>query len=154
MAKKSETKNAKSDNSSSTADTSNAETSSADTSKSDTSSASSESTGKVGGGGSSVPTRPISYFASISTDEYRSGWDSVFGKGGKKLKGSTARRPSKSVSKLPMTITLHGDDLDDNIREQLEAVFRQQAKKKRLNYDKLSGNGQVTLQVSCRISGT
>ena len=53
-----------------------------------------------------------------------------------------------------MTITLHGDDLDDNIREQLEAVFRQQAKKKRLNYDKLSGNGQVTLQVSCRISGT
>ena len=153
MAKKSETKNAKSDTSSSTADTSNSETSSADKSKSDTSSANSESTGK-GGGGSSAPSRPISYFASISTDEYRSGWDSVFGKDGKKLKGATAKRTNKSVSKLPLTITLHGDDLDDNIREQLEAVFRQQAKKKRLNYDKLSGNGQVTLQVSCRISGT
>ena len=107
-----------------------------------------------GGGGSSAPSRPISYFASISTDEYRSGWDGVFGKGGKKLKGATANRTNKSVSKLPLTITLHGDDLEDNIREQLEAVFRQQAKKKRLNYDKLSGNGQVTLQVSCRISGT
>ena len=143
MAKKSETKNAKSDTSSSTADTSNSETSSAN----------SESTGK-GGGGSSAPSRPISYFASISTDEYRSGWDSVFGKGGKKLKGATAKQTNKAVSKLPLTITLYGDDLDDKIREQLEAVFRQQAKKKRLNYDKLSGNGQVTLQVSCRISGT
>ena len=149
MAKKSEIKNAKPDTSSSTADTSKSETSSANTSKSDTSSANSESTGK-GGGGSSTPSRPISYFASISTDEYRSGWDSVFGK----LKGATAKLTNKSVSKLPLTITLHGDDLDDNIREQLEAVFRQQAKKKRLNYDKLSGNGQVTLQVSCRISGT
>ena len=152
MAKKSETKNAKPDTSSSAGDTSNSETSSADTPKSDTSSANSETTGK-GGGGSSAPTRPISYFASISTDEYRSGWDGVFGKGGKNLKGATTKRTNKSVSKLPLTITLHGDDLDENIREQLEAVFRQQAKKKRLNYDKLCGNGQVTLQVSCRISG-
>ena len=153
MAKKSETKNAKPDTSSSVGDTSNSETSSADTPKSDTSSVNSETTGK-GGGGSSAPTRPISYFASISTDEYRSGWDGVFGKGGKQSKGATTKRTNKSVSKLPLTITLHGDDLDYNIREQLEAVFRQQAKKKRLNYDKLSGNGQVTLQVSCRISGT
>ena len=153
MTKKSETKNAKPDTSSSTADTSNSETSSADKSNSETSSADSEPTGKSGGG-SSAPSRPISYFASISTDEYRSGWDGVFGKGGKNLKGATAKRTNKVVSKLPLTITLHGDDLDDKIREQLEAVFRQQAKKKRLNYDKLSGNGQVTLQVSCRISGT
>ena len=153
MAKKSETKNAKPDTSSSAGDTSNSETSSANTPKSDTSSANSETTGK-GGSGSSAPTRPISYFASISTDEYRSGWDGVFGKGGKHSKGATTKRTNKSVSKLPLTITLHGDDLDENIREQLEAVFRQQAKKKRLNYDKLCGNGQVTLQVSCRISGT
>ena len=58
----------------------------------------------------------------------------------------------KTPKKLPLTITIHGDDLDENIREQLEAVFRQRTKNKRLNYDKLSSNGQVTLEVSCRIS--
>ena len=58
----------------------------------------------------------------------------------------------KTTKKLPLTITIHGDDLDEKIREQLDAVFRQRTKKKRLNYDKLSSNGQVTFEVSCRIS--
>jgi hypothetical protein len=56
------------------------------------------------------------------------------------------------VSQLPLTITLEAEDLEPGVRDQLEAIFREQAKKKRLNYDKLSGNGQVSLQVSCRIS--
>ncbi|MFP6748787.1 MAG: hypothetical protein VCD66_14455 [Alphaproteobacteria bacterium] len=51
-----------------------------------------------------------------------------------------------------MTITLDAEDLEPGVRDQLEAIFRKQAKKERLNYDKLSGNGQVSLQVSCRIS--
>ena len=150
MAKKPETKNTKSDSSSPSTDTSKTETSSSDTSKPDASSATGDTANK--GGGSSAPSRPISYFASISTNEYRSGWDGVFGKGGKKTKGSTSKGSKKTAKKLPLTITIHGDELDENIREQLEAVFRQRTKKKRLNYDKLSSNGQVTLEVSCRIS--
>ena len=150
MAKKPETKNTKSDSSSPSADTSKTETSSSDTSKPDASSATGDTANK--GGGSSAPSRPISYFASISTNEYRSGWDGVFGKGGKKTKGSTSKGSKKTTKKLPLIITIHGDDLDEKIREQLDAVFRQRTKKKRLNYDKLSSNGQVTLEVSCRIS--
>jgi hypothetical protein len=108
--------------------------------------------GGGGGGKSDTSSRPISYFSSVSTDDYRSGWDDVFGNGGKKPKRTPAKRPAKRVSKLPMTITLDAEDLEPGVRDQLEAIFRKQAKKERLNYDKLSGNGQVSLQVSCRIS--
>ena len=105
------------------------------------------------GGGSkkaAAPSRPISYFSSVSTDEYRSGWEIAFGGGAHKGK----RKPAKRNGKLPVTIALNDADLDPATREQLEALFRKQVKKKRLNYDKLSANGQVSWEISCRISGT
>ena len=116
-----------------------------------------DSTSEAGSGGkkSSVASRPPSYFSCVSNDDYRSGWDKIFGSGGK----NSARKPMKSAAakrsnKLPTNITLDADDLDPATREQLEAVFRRHAKKKRLNYDKLSSNGQVSWKISCRISNT
>lgn len=117
-----------------------------------TENSSSDSSSSESGGGSkssSGDSRPISYFSSVSTDDYRAGWDGVFGGGATKAK--PAKRAARKVNKLPMTMTLDTDDLDPVLRDQLDAAFRQQAKKKRLNYDKLSGNGQVSLQISCRI---
>ncbi len=104
---------------------------------------------------SSAPSRPPSYFSCVSNDDYRSGWDKIFGSGGK----NSARKPVKSAAakrsnKLPARITLDADDLDPATHEQLEAVFRRHAKKKRLNYDKLSSNGQVSWNISCHISNT
>ncbi len=104
---------------------------------------------------SSAPSRPASYFSCVSNDDYRSGWDKIFGSGRK----NSTRKPVKSAAvkrsnKLPASITLEADDLDPATREQLEAVFRRHAKKKRLNYDKLSSNGQVSWKLSCRISNT
>ena len=122
------------------------------TTENSSSDSSSDSSGGESGGGSkssSGDSRPISYFSSVSTDDYRAGWDGVFGGGATKAK--PAKRAARKVNKLPMTMTLDTDDLDPVLRDQLDAAFRQQAKKKRLNYDKLSGNGQVSLQVSCRI---
>ena len=58
----------------------------------------------------------------------------------------------KRRNKLPARITLGADDLDSATRDRLEAVFRRHAKKQRLNYDKLSSNGQVSWQLSCHIS--
>lgn len=107
------------------------------------------------GGGSkksSAPSRPISYFSSVSTNEYRSGWDDIFNTGGKKPARQRAKPVAKRNNKLPVTITLDADDLNEATRQQLEALFRQDAKKKRLNYDKLAGNGQVRWEISCNIS--
>jgi hypothetical protein len=109
----------------------------------------------AGGKKSSAPSRPISYFSSVASEDYRSGWDNIFGSKGKKSTRkavkSAAVKP-KPRNKLPARITLDADDLDPATREQLEAVFRRHAKKKRLNYDKLSGNGQVSWQISCQFS--
>lgn len=121
------------------------------TSAADTSAA--DSSGAAGDKKSSAPSRPISYFSSVSSDDYRSGWDNIFTSGNNKAKRKPAKSaPAKRRSKLPASIILDADDLDPETREQLEAAFRRHAKKKRLNYDKLSGNGQVNWQISCYIS--
>ncbi len=98
----------------------------------------------------SGPSRPISYFSSVSTDEYRSGWSNIFGNANGEPAPETAA--AKRPSKLPVTLELDLDGLDAVAREHLEALFRLQAKKKRLNYDKLAENNQVTLRISCHIS--
>ncbi len=153
MATKSETKTKKTDSTTPKPEAAKADASSADAPAStsaadgDSSSSSNSSAGK-----SSTPSRPISYFSSVSTNEYRSGWDDIFSSGGKKSTRGAVKPAAKRNSKLPATITLDAADLDPGTREQLEAAFRQHAKKKRLNYDKLSGNGQVSWQISCRIS--
>lgn len=99
---------------------------------------------------SSGGSRPISYFSSVSTDEYRAGWADIFGKPEDKPAPKAAKPKRKSI--LPVTFDLDLDSLDAAAREHIEALFRQQAKKKRLNYDKLAANDQVTLQISCVIS--
>ena len=103
----------------------------------------------------SAPSRPISYFSAVASDEYRSGWDNIFGRG-KKTKSGKPTKPAatrKRASALPLTITLDAEDLDAATRAAVEAVLRRHAKKKRLNYDRLAKNGQVSWQLSCRISG-
>ena len=141
------------------AKTANTETAKTETAKSESQVSASEAAGTSGAGGkkSSAPSRPISYFSSVSSDDYRSGWDNIFSSG--RNKSTRTRKPVKSAaakrtSKLPASINLGADDLDPATREQLEAVFRRHAKKKRLNYDKLSDNGQVDWEISCHISST
>ncbi|MGY9006866.1 MAG: hypothetical protein ACKVJQ_12410 [Alphaproteobacteria bacterium] len=90
----------------------------------------------------SAPSRPISYFSSVATDDYRSGWDEIFGK----------KKAAPRKKKLPATITLGADDLDQDLRDQLETAFRKQVKKKRLNYDKLDANDQISWEIACHIS--
>jgi hypothetical protein len=127
----------------------------AEPAKAETATAKSEAAGAGAAGGkkSSAPSRPISYFSSVSNDDYRSGWDGIFGSKKKKSGPKPVKAAAvKRTAKLPARITLDADDLDPATREQLEAVFRRHAKKKRLNYDKLSGNGQVSWQISCLIS--
>ena len=156
MATKTKTKTdtKKSESKTTKADTANTETKSSETSTAskETGDETANDTTTSGGGKASTSSRPISYFSSVSTDDYRSGWDGVFGNGAANTKSKPAKRTAKASSKLPMTMTLDAEDLEPEVRDQLEAIFRKQAKKKRLNYDKLSGNGQVSLQVSCRIS--
>ncbi len=154
---KTDKKTKKTDPTASKPEAAKADTPKAETAKTDSQASASEAAGTSGSGGkkTSAPSRPISYFSSVSSDDYRSGWDNIFSSGRKK--STRTRKPvqsaaAKRTSKLPASINLGADDLDPATREQLEAVFRRHAKKKRLNYDKLSDNGQVNWEISCHIS--
>lgn len=98
---------------------------------------------KSGGGGS----RPISYFSSVSTEEYRSGWDAIFGKGDASPTTKRKRKP-----KLPATLELSLDDLDVDARAALEAAIRKRAKRRRLDYDALAEAGGVQWTIACTLS--
>jgi len=96
-----------------------------------------------GGGGS----RPISYFSSVSTDEYRSGWDAIFG--GKNEEAPAPKKARKP--KLPATLEISLDELDADARASLEAAVRKRAKKKRLDYDALDAEGRVAWSIACTL---
>ena len=88
----------------------------------------STSSGSKGG----APSRAISYFSSVSTDDYRDGWDNVFNN-----KKKPRRAPPKTRrAAAPATLELEISDLDAALRAQLEDAFRRQAKARRINYDK------------------
>lgn len=133
----------------------------ASASNSDSGSSSSEtgsSTAKPSGGGK-APARPISYFSSVSTDEYRDGWNAVFGNSGAKpsrangeAKNAAVKRkatPNRSNGGLEVTLSVR--DLRKEEREVLMAAFRRKAKTRRIDLDRRAKNGKLSLDLTCRI---
>ena len=108
-------------------DTAKTETTSTDSSSSAADSGTSSS-GKSSSGGS-ASSRPISYFSSVSTDAYRSGWDNVFND------RKPAPRPRRRAA-APATLELDISELDEDLRAGLEEAFRRKARSRRLAFDK------------------
>ena len=137
-------KEAKSDTSKeSKSSSATAEKTSSSASETSTSSETSSSTSKKTGSGS----RPISYFSSVSTDEYRSGWEEIFG--GRKPKKEKNITPRKS--KLPTTLSIDFDDLDETTRQALKSAARKLAKKQKIHYDKIQAENRTVCSLSCRL---
>jgi hypothetical protein len=140
-----------------TSDTSKSETGKTETTKTDADAKASDGDGggdSTSAKKSSGPAREISYFSSVSSNEYRSGWDGIFKAGGKKAAPQRANTAAKAArkSKYPATLSLDIEALQPKLRRQLDELFRQEAKKKRLNYDKLADAGRVKLQLACKVS--
>lgn len=95
-------------------------------------------------------SRPISYFSSVSTPEYRQGWAEIFGK--KDADAAPKAAVGKRGPALPVTLELDADALDADLRARLEDLFRRQAKKQRLNYDKLAATHRATWRIACEIT--
>ena len=87
------------------------------------------------------PPRPASFFSSVRTDEYRSGWDSVFGK----VKAPSRRR------KGPLTLELSFADLTDEERAALLGAAKRKARGRRVNLDRAAKNGELGWTIVCRI---
>ena len=113
---------------------------------SDNSSSTSTKTNK-----SSTPARPTSYFSSVSTDEYRSGWDAVFNDtSSKKIKGGKSRKGNAKLD-LPLSIVLSNEDLSQELNELLKKAVRKRAKKDNLPIGRLLTRAQIKWNLECKL---
>ena len=87
------------------------------------------------------PPRPASFFSSVRTDEYRSGWDSAFGK----VKAPSSRRQG------PLTLELSLTDLTEEERTALLGAAKRKARGRRLDLDRAARNGELGWTIVCRI---
>ena len=124
------------------ADAKPAEPKSADSKSSDAKeSATPSSTEGEGAKPKKDPPRPASYFSSVRTDEYRDGWDSVFGKA-----AATSRRRKGTVS-----LELSAADLTDEEYAALLAAAKRKARGRRVNLDRAAANGELGWSIVCRV---
>ena len=125
-------------------------TSSESSSSASESSTSKSSTSKSGSSsGKSAAARSISHFSSVSTNDYRAGWDNIFNN--KRPRRANPKMASRR-QELAVTLELRDSDLDEALKSQLEAAFRRKAKAKRLNYDKLAEKTPARWRLVCDFS--
>ncbi len=85
------------------------------------------------------PPRPASFFSSVRSDEYRSGWDSVFGK---------SRKRSTRDNKFE--VTMSNKDLSVREQEVLLKAFRRKAVSEGISVDKLAKAKAAEWHLTCR----
>ena len=84
------------------------------------------------------PARPVSFFSSVRTDEYRSGWDSVFG------------RSTKGAGPRQFEVSLSYDELSTRERKLLLEAFRRKALSSDIDPDTLANSASIDWRLSCR----
>ena len=113
---------------------------------SDNSSSTSTKTNK-----SSAPARPTSYFSSVSTDEYRSGWAAVFNDTSSKKNKVGKSKERNATLDLPLSIMLSNEDLSKELNELLKKAVRKRAKKDKLPIGRLLTRAQIKWNLECKL---
>jgi len=98
-----------------------------------------------------VPARPTSYFSSVSTDEYRSGWDAVFNDTSLKKNKDGKGRDRNTTLDLPLSIMLSNEDLSKELNELLKKAVRKRAKKDKLPIGRLLTRAQIKWNLECKL---
>ncbi len=100
-----------------------------------------------------APARTTSYFSSVSTDDYREGWKTIFSGAQKKTKkkGSEFTKPKKKKDIKSFTIRLSDDVLDSELKTLLKEAIRQQAKKNKLILSPEFQKPTAKLTINCTI---
>ena len=86
---------------------------------------------KTESAGQSVPDNKsasqtsISHFSSVSTDEYRSGWQNIFGEGNNKSK---KKSKLQKEPQLPVDLEVLDRDIEDELRADLYRIFQKEHK--------------------------
>ena len=119
-------------------------------SSSDSGSSDKSGSGATAKGGSSA--RPISYFSSVATDEYREGWANIFGKPGKVKKGPTTQKAAAEKKILPKSIRLSDEDITEDLQAVLLEALKKRARKNKLGIGRQLNKATLSWSIDCRIS--
>ncbi len=137
-------------------DTAKNDTAKTDTAKpaSDSSTSSSSDSGASSSSSSqnrSASALSTSHFSSVRSDEYRAGWEDIFG-GGKSepRKKASAAKPKPNG---PVRIVLGNEDLPASLLRELEEVLRKKARKDKIKLGRKSKFQQLHWRLTGEISG-
>ncbi|MCE2481907.1 MAG: hypothetical protein J4F33_03295 [Alphaproteobacteria bacterium] len=92
------------------------------------------------------------YFSNVRSDEYRAGWDAIWG-GRARHEPSPARirRGARRKPAQPIHLRLDIDDLPADLRAGLADLARARLEASRVDYDKREAAGAVDWQIECRV---
>jgi hypothetical protein len=117
------------------------------TSSSSDSSASSSSSSQ----NKSASAISTSHFSSVRSDEYRAGWQDIFGSGKSKPGKKTAAVKTKPNG--PVRIVLGSEDMPASLLRELEAALRNKAKKDKVKLGRKTKSQQLHWRVTGEITG-
>ena len=100
-----------------------------------------------------APARTTSYFSSVSTDDYREGWKTIFSDAQKKTKKKSSEftKSTKKKDTKSFTIRLSDDVLDSQLKTLLKEAIRKQAKKNKLSISPEFKKPRAKLTINCTI---
>ena len=100
-----------------------------------------------------APARTTSYFSSVSTDDYREGWKTIFSDTPKKTKQKSSEftKSTKKKDTKSYTIRLSDDVLDSELKTLLKEAIRKQAKKNKLSLSADFKKPRAKFTINCTI---
>ena len=96
----------------------------------------------------SAPARPTSYFSSVSTDEYREGWSTIFGE--QKKHSNIAKSKTLPTNKR-LSIVLTNADLNDELKNLLTISIRSKAKISKQKIGRTLSKSNASWRITCEI---
>jgi hypothetical protein len=124
------------------ADAVKTETTASDTAAPDSSAKKAEPSAK------SASQESISHFSSVSTPEYRSGWENIFG--AKKDIGTTTPNNANDI-KAPNKLTLSDNDINAELRNLLDEAIALLAKKNGIDLGDIKKTAVLEYNIDCNI---
>ncbi len=86
----------------------------------------------------------ISHFSSVSTPEYRKGWDKIFG-----AHTETTEEDVFKTSDVPKLLSLENQDIETDLRQSLDEVFEVIALREGYDFKTLKTIGNLKYKLLC-----
>ncbi|MBT7956360.1 MAG: hypothetical protein HN731_14310 [Rhodospirillaceae bacterium] len=91
----------------------------------------------------------ISHFSSVTTKEYRSGWEEIFGN---KKKTKKSKSNKANGVDLPLSLDLSDADINDDLRALLYKAFQRQARKQNISLAQLKKIADIEYNLLCDVT--